>query len=58
MRYVRLGFTATPPTGYTGDPVIIPVLDPAVFSQWTLGATGTYLGAAVEVLSRVGETVK
>lgn len=58
MRYVTLKFTATLPTGYSGDPVRIPVLDPAVFAEWTLGATGTYLGQAVEVLSRVGETVK
>jgi len=58
MRYVTLGWTATPPTGYSGDPVRIPVLDPTVFAAWTLGSTGTYLGAAVEVLSRVGETVK
>jgi len=58
MRYVTLGWTATQPTGYSGDPVRISVLDPATFTAWTLGATGTYLGAAVEVLSRVGETVK
>jgi hypothetical protein len=58
MRYVTLGWTGTPPTGYSGDPVRIPVLDPAVFAAWTLGETGTYLGAGVEVLSRVGETVK
>lgn len=58
MRYVTLAFTGTPPTGYSGDPVRIPVLDPAVFSEWTLGATGTYLGAPVEVVGRVGETVK
>jgi hypothetical protein len=58
MRYVTLGWTGTPPTGYSGDPVRIPVLDPATFTAWTLNATGTYLGAGVEVLSRVGETVK
>lgn len=58
MRYVTLRFTGAAPTGYSGDPVRIPVLDPAVFSSWTLGATGTYLGSDVEVLSRVGETVK
>jgi len=58
MRYVTLGWTATPPTGYSGDPVRIPVLTPATFTAWTLGETGTYQGAAVEVLSRVGETVK
>lgn len=58
MRYVTLGWTAAPPAGYSGDPVRIPVLTPTTFAAWTLGATGTYLGAAVEVLGRVGETVK
>jgi hypothetical protein len=58
MRYVTLGWTGAPPTGYSGDPVRIPVLDPATFTDWTLGATGTYRDTAVEVLSRVGETVK
>lgn len=58
MRYVTLGFTGAAPDGYSGDPVRIPVLTPATFTAWTLGATGTYLGVAVEVLSRVGETVK
>lgn len=58
MRYVTLGFTGAAPAGYSGDPVRIPVLTPATFAAWTLGATGTYLGAAVEVLGRVGETVK
>lgn len=38
MRYVTLGFTGAPPAGYSGDPVRIPVLDPAVFAEWTLGA--------------------
>jgi len=58
MRYVTLGWTGGAPTDYSGDPVRIPVLDPATFTAWTLGATGTYLATAVEVLSRVGETVK
>jgi len=58
MRYVTLGFTGAPPTGYSGDPVRVPVLDPAAFANYTLGATGTYLGVGVEVLGRVGETVK
>lgn len=44
MRYVTLGWTAAPPAGYSGDPVRIPVLDPATFTAWTLGETGTYLG--------------
>lgn len=58
MRYVTLGFTGAAPADYSGDPVRIPVLTPATFTAWTLGATGTYLGSDVEVLSRVGETVK
>ncbi len=58
MRYVTLGWTGDAPDDYTGDPVRIPVLDPATFTAWTLGATGTYLNEGVEVLSRVGETVK
>lgn len=58
MRYVTLSWTGTKPTGYDGDTVKIPVLDPAVFADWTLGATGTYLAQAVEVVGRVGETVK
>jgi len=58
MRYVTLAWTSTPPTGYSGDNVRIPVLTPATFASWTLGATGTYLGKGVEVVGRVGETVK
>lgn len=58
MRYVTLRWTGTKPANYDGDTVRIPVLDPAVFADWTLGATGTYLAQAVEVVGRVGETVK
>lgn len=58
MRYVTLKFTGALPEGYSGDPVRIPVLSPTVFAAWTLGATGTYLASPVEVLSRVGETIK
>ena len=58
MRYVNLRWTSAPPTGYSPGTVKIPVLDPAVFADWTLGATGTYLATAVEVVGRVGETVK
>lgn len=58
MRYVSLRFTGTLPAGYSGRIARIPVLDPAVFAEWTKGATGTYLGVAVEVVGRVGETVK
>lgn len=58
MRYVTLRWTGDKPAGYDGDTVKIPVLDPAVFAEWTLGSTGTYLAQAVEVVGRVGETVK
>lgn len=58
MRYVTLRWTGDPPDDYDGDTVRIPVLDPAVFAEWTLGATGTYLGTACEVVGRVGETIK
>ncbi len=58
MRYVSLEFTGAAPTGYSGDPVRIPVLDPATFASWTLGATGTYLGSDVQVIGRTGETIK
>lgn len=57
MRYATLRWTAGAPDGYDGDTVRIPVLDPATFSAWTLGSTGTYLAAAVEVVGRTGETV-
>jgi len=58
MRYVSLRWTGDPPEGYDGLTARIPVLTPATFAAWTLGATGTYLGEAVEVVGRTGETVK
>ncbi len=58
MRYVTLRWTGDPPDDYDGATARIPVLDPAVFADWTLGATGTYLDTAVEVVGRVGETIK
>ena len=58
MRYVTLSWTGDPPADYSGLTARIPVLDPAVFADWTLGATGTYLGSAVEVVGRNGETIK
>lgn len=58
MRYVTVAWDAAPPTGYSGLTVRIPVLDPATFTAWTLGATGTYLATAATVVGRTGETVK
>lgn len=58
MRYVTLRWTGDPPTDYSGLTARIPVLDPTVFAGWTLGATGTYLETACEVVGRSPETVK
>lgn len=58
MRSVTLEFTSSPPDGYSGDPVSIPVLQEDTFAAWTNGETGTYLGVAVEVIGRSPETVR
>lgn len=58
MRNVTLQWTAAPPDGYSGDDVTIPVMQEATFAAWTLGQTGTYLGAAVEVVGRSPERVR
>ena len=57
MRSVTLAWTGTVPDGYSGDPVVIPVLQEATFAAWVVGATGTYLGQAVEVIGRSPERV-
>lgn len=57
-RLVRLRFTGTLPTGYSGDEVTVPVMQPSVFSGYTPLSTGTYLGADVEVVSRIAETYR
>ena len=52
-RKIRVRFTGTQPTGYKpGSTVSIPVLIPAHFQAYRkpLYQTGTYLGAAVEVV--------
>lgn len=58
MRYVTVRWTGSPPTDYSGLTARIPVLDPTVFAAWTLGAEGTYLATAAEVVGRNPETVK
>lgn len=57
-RTVTLEFTGTPPTDYSGDDVVIPVLQEATYAAWTVGQTGTYLGAPVEVVGRSPESVR
>lgn len=57
-RAVRLEFTGSPPTAYSGDQVVVPVMTPDAFLAYTVGATGTYLGAAVAVVSRLPERIR
>lgn len=57
-RYVTLEWTGTPPTGYSGDNVRIPVLQESTFAAWQNDATGTYLGAGVRVVGRNPERVR
>lgn len=58
-RLVRLRFT-TPgdPAGYSGDDVTVPVMTPTAFASYEPLATGTYLGAPVEVVSRIPESFR
>ena len=57
-RSVSLRFTATIPTGYSGDDVQVPVLTPAAFASYNLGSAGTYLGEAVVVIGRKSEAIR
>lgn len=56
-RTVSFRFTAAAPAGYSGDPISnIPLLQEAIYDVATPLATGTYLGAAIEVISRSPES--
>lgn len=57
-RKVTFEFTAAPPAGYTGDNLTVPVLTEAAYAAYAPGVTGTYLGAAVRVVSRTPEFAK
>ena len=57
-RTVSLRFTATLPVGYSGDPVSVPIMTPAVFNGINPGQTGTYLGSDVEVISKTAEQLR
>lgn len=51
-RKATLRFTSGAPTGYSGQDVSVPLLNPAIAAAAaTPGATGTYLLADVEVVS-------
>lgn len=56
-RTVSFKFTGAIPDGYKGDPISnIPLLQEAIYDAATPLATGTYLGSAIEVLSRSPES--
>ena len=57
-RRAVLRFTGTPPTGYSGDDVSVPLLTPAMAAAAVPGATGTYLLADVEVISAKPESFR
>jgi hypothetical protein len=58
-RAVVLAWTAAPPTGYDENSTVrVPIMTPAMYNGLALGDTGTYQGAAVEVVSLSPETVK
>lgn len=57
-RSVRIKFTGTPPAGYLeGSVISLPWLIPGTFAtvRRPLGQTGTYLGAAVQVVGSSSE---
>ena len=58
MRSVTVAFTAGAPAGYADDPVTIVCLQEATYAAWAIGATGTYLAAAVEVIGRSPERIR
>ena len=55
-RTVTLKFTGSPPAGYTGDNVKVPILTKAFYDAISTEDTGTYLGAAVEVVRKTPES--
>lgn len=58
-RTVTFVFTGTPPTGYLANsPLTLPWLQTTGFSTIARGATGTYLGVAIEVISTSPERVR
>lgn len=54
-RKITIEFTGTPPAGYTGDNLVIPVLTEAAYLAYIPGTTGTYLGAPIRIVSRTPE---
>lgn len=58
-RLVRVKFTGAPPDGYTEDGVIaLPWFNPTTWAAIGEGDTGSYLGAAIEVVGTTPEKVR
>ena len=58
-RFVTVRFTSTVPDGYEADNLYrIPILTPSRFTAINVGASGTYLGSDIEVVSKSPENVK
>lgn len=55
---VRFTDDADLPEGYTGEDLTVPVLTPAAYAAYTVGATGTYLGSPCVVLARNPERAR
>lgn len=55
-RTVQLEFTGDIPTGYTGDDLVVPILQKSVFDGYSVDDTGTYLGQAVKVVRKTPES--
>jgi len=57
-RGIRVAFTAAPPTGYLAGQVLsVPILQKTVWDGIARLDTGTYIGAAVEVVSKYAEQI-
>ena len=58
-RLVRITFTGAPPAGYLANSTIsLPWLSATTFADLNPGDTGTYLGAAVELVGKSPERVR
>jgi len=57
-RKVAIRFTGTPPTGYSGDPVDVTIMQKSVFDGILPGQAGTYLGAPTQVISKTAEQIR
>lgn len=56
-RRVTVRFSATPPTGYTGTSLSVPILTEALFEAISKGTTGTYLGSDIVVSAKTDEEI-